>query len=90
MRTGFLARGGFPFGPFAVSFGLGGGLEPGFTRRALVLLSNAPMTEVDVSLETTGAADDGVRVVVSLVDEPLVDVRVSHEPLTDIELEDEA
>ncbi len=90
MRTGFLARGGFSFGPFAVSFGLGGGVDPQLTRRALVLLSNAPMTEVDVSLDSAGASEDGVRVVVSLADEPFVDVRVSHEPLTDIELEDEA
>ena len=90
MRTGFLARTGLALGPLAASFGYGGGLDSALDRVALVLLSDAAMTEILASLDVTGNGDVAELVVIAVADEPATDVRLSHERMTVIELEDEA
>jgi hypothetical protein len=87
--AGFLARGGIALGPAAVSFGYGAPLNDVTFRAALVFLSDTAMTEILVALEATGDAEDSPLALVTLSDEPKVDVRTTHAPLTVVEIVEE-
>ena len=88
MRSGFLARAGIVLGPLAVSFGYGGGLGADPTRAALIFLSDAALTEILATLDAAGNEEATELALVAVSDEPNTDVRVSHELLTVIEIEE--